>query len=276
MRVEKARHVLLLPVIAFIAAACAVKPPEVPYQAFVQAADIPDSFLAGLPGTRAKILSSNPATRRTSMLLALPSEWQFGTGGSPDKTLELYVLQGDVTLGEFRLRPGGYAYLPGGSMGVNMSSKQGALLLYFLDDLDRSAVIQTPIISNSTLLRWEDESDSVENFGIATKQLRYDPGSGARTWLVKIEPGAVQGWQRASRVQEGYLISGRYQHGECVGGVPVAGEYSAGGYFLRPPGAINGGGDASAIETSTWLMRVPGHVAYSRNLFCDVDIAVED
>ena len=251
--------------------ACAGKKPVVSYPAFVQISDIPDSFLAGLPGTRAKILSSNLESRRSSMLLQIPPDWDFGTGSSPEKTLEIYLLEGDLTLGEFTLEPGGYAFLPARSMGVKMSSKRGALMLYFLDDVQADAVIQTPIINNSNLLDWHANSDSIEDFGIATKELRLDPGSGARTWLVRIEPGAVQGWQQASAVQEGYMISGHYQYNECGDGGIVRGEYLAGGYFLRPAGAINGGPNAIAVETAVWVMRVPSHATYTRDLYCGID-----
>ena len=48
--------------------ACAGQKPEVSYPAFLQIADVPDTFLAGLPGTRAKILSSNLQSRRSSTL----------------------------------------------------------------------------------------------------------------------------------------------------------------------------------------------------------------
>ncbi len=259
---------ILLGLALIALAACASNPQQLPYPVFVQVDELPDSFLAGLPGTRAKIFSSDAHTRRSSMLLQLPSEWSFGTGAAPGKTLEIYVLEGDVALGGFTLQPGGYAYLPSGSMGVNMSSRSGALLLYFLDDVHPDAVIQTPIISNSNLLEWQAASDGVDDFGIAAKELRSDPGSGARTWLMKIEPGAVQDWQYGSAIQEGYLVSGQYRHSECVAGEAVNGEYLAGGYFLRPAGAVNGGADAVARQSSIWLLRVPEHVTYTRVLHC--------
>jgi len=259
--------------LSLIIGACASKPPAPPYPAFTQADAIPDSFLAWLPETRSKIFTSDARTRRTSMLLQLPSDWTFTTGGAPDKTLEIYVLEGDLKIGEFELEPGGYVYLPSGSMGINMSSVSGASLLYFLNDVDASAVIQTPLITNSNLLAWETASDGMEDFGIATKELRSDPGSGARTWLLKIEPGAIQDWQQATAREEGFLISGHYQHAECVDGVPSPGEYTQGGYFLRPSGAINGGPDASAFETSIWFLRVPRQSTIVNNAYCGIELA---
>jgi hypothetical protein len=235
--------------------------------------EIPDAFLAWLPGTRAKVFTSDARTRRSSMLLQLPAEWSFTTGGAPDKTLEIYVLEGDVRIGEFELQPGGYAYLPSGSLGTNMSSQRGALLLYFLDDLQPDAVIETPIISDSNLLPWETASQAMEDFGIATKELRMDPGSGARTWLLKVEPGAIFNWRQATSRQEGYLVAGHYRHSECVAGVASPGEYLPGGYFLRPAGVINGGPDAAALATSVWFMRVPERFTIVENVQCSIELA---
>ena len=251
--------------------ACAGKQPQVPYPVFMSTDEVSDTFLAGMPGTRAKVYSEDNRSRRISMRLQLPSDWSFGTGAAPGKTLEIYVLEGDLTLGEFTLEPGGYAYLPSGSMGVGMSSLKGARLLYFIDDVQPGAVIQTPIISNSNLLSWQAESDAISEFGLSTKVLRADPGSGARTWLMKIEPGAVQDWQQASTVQEGFLLSGQYRHSECGSEGVVSGEYLAGGFFLRPAGSVNGGPDAAAVQTSVWLMRVPNHVSYTRNMYCNFE-----
>ena len=42
-------------------------------------------------------------------------------------------------------------------------------------------------------------------------------------------------------MREGYLLQGNYTHGECVLGEVVGGDYTAGGYFYRPGGVVNGG-----------------------------------
>lgn len=258
---------ILFVLLAFLTA-CTSTRPEVYYPVYVQIADVPDTFLAAYPNTRAKVYSEDNRSRRTSMRLQLPSDWSFVTGAAPGKTIEIYVLEGDLTLGEFELGPGGYAYLPSGSMGVNMSSLEGALLMYFIDDVQAGAVIETPIISNSNLLDWQAASDSIEESGIATKELRMDPGSGARTWLLKIEPGAVQDWQKANNTQEGFMLSGEYHHVECSSHGPVWGDYLAGGYFLRPANAVNGGPESAAAQTTVWLMRVPNRTSIARDLYC--------
>ena len=121
---------------ACLLVSCAGRPPQIQYPAVGQGEDSPEAFLATLPGTRSKIFNADMHSRRSSMVLQLPADFKFGTGGEPDKSLEIYVLEGNVTLGEFTLEPGGYAFLPSGSMGVNMTSTNGALLLYFLETLE--------------------------------------------------------------------------------------------------------------------------------------------
>lgn len=236
--------------------ACASSTPELPYPAFIQADELPDIFMAGLPGIRAKRFAGNSETRRSSNMLTLPADWSFTTGGLPDKSVEIYVLAGTVTLGEFALQPGSYAYVPDGSTGVPMRTESGAQILYFLDDANPASVIQTPIISSRDILPWQNLSDDPNDFALSIKELRADPGSGARTWLLRIDPGASLPWQSLSVVEEGFMVEGNYQHSECVDGEVATAIYTRGGYYHRPPGSVNAGPESNAIETSVWFIRI--------------------
>lgn len=237
---------------------CASGPPTVPYPAFIQADELPDVFIAGLPGIRAKQFAGDPSSRRTSNRLLLPADWKGSTGASPGKSLELFVIAGEITLGSMVMTPGSYAYIPPGFTGTNVSTASGALVLYFLDDPNSAAVIQTPLLLDSNIVDWRLASEEPEDFGYSVKELRLDPGSGARTWLLRIDPGATQGWHQSSATEEGYLVSGTYRHSECVGGEVATHEYVPGGYFARPPGAIHGGPEAMAITSSVWYLRRTG------------------
>ncbi len=240
-------------------AACASGPPETPYPAFVQTDALPDVFIAGLPGIRAKQLAGNPDTRRSSNRLSLPPQWKFSTGAAPDKSVEIYVLAGDVQLGEFTLGPGGYAYVPPGSTGLRMQTQNGASLLYFLDDANPASVIRTPMIMNRGILSWKPISDDPNDLGVSTKELRFDPGSGARTGLVRVEAGATRPWTKSTIPEEGYLLEGSYQHSECVEGKETAAEYTPGGYYYRPAGAINGSPTNDSLDAAVWLVRTLGY-----------------
>lgn len=236
---------------ALLVAGCASGPPKIPYPAFVQADELVDVFLASLPGVRAKQFSGDPQTRRTTNRIDLPPDWQGTTGAAPGKLLEIFVLSGELDVGDVSLGAGGYAHVPPGSFGFNLRTDSGARILYFLDDVDPLAMIRSPVILDSHLVDWQ----ATEADGIAIKELRSDPGNGARTWLVRISPGASIPWQSSTVIREGYLASGQYQHSECVLGEVHTSIYTPGGYFYRPAGAVNGGPDARALTESVWVLR---------------------
>jgi quercetin dioxygenase-like cupin family protein len=169
--------------------------------------------------------------------------------------VEIFVLMGEIVLGDLTLRPGNYAYLPPGSTGLSMSTSHGAQVLYFLNDADPRAVIQTPLFMSRDVVPWRPLSDDALDSGLQVKELRDDPGSGARTYLLKVEPGATLPWQKSSVVTEGFLLSGEHRHSECIDGKAITGDYRSGGYFQRPAGVVNGGPLAGSSEGAVWFMR---------------------
>jgi len=231
--------------------ACSSGPPKLPYPAFIQVDELEDIFMASLPGIRAKQLAGDPQTRRTSNRIDLPPEWSGTTGGSPGRSLEIFVIAGKMKIADVELGRGGYAFLPAGSLGFNLRSIDGARILYFLNDIDPDAVIRSPLIIDASLLQWSATS----TIGILTKELRLDPGNGSKTWLLKIEPGNTLSWQTSSVLREGYLVDGNYQHSECVAGQVHTAQYAPGGYFYRPANTINGGPEAKALTESVWFLR---------------------
>ena len=222
-----------------------------PYPAYINANELDDVFVASLPGVRAKQLAGDPTTRRTSNRIDLPADWQGTSGGVPGRSMELFVLAGELMLADIRLLSGGYAYLPAGSLGFNMTTRDGARILYFVNDADPAAVIRSPIILDTGLLDWQPTATA----GITTKELRRDPGTGAATWLRRVEPGANIPWEASSALREGYLVSGSYRHSECIDGQPVTDTYETGGYFYRPADAVSGGPASGAGAESIWLFR---------------------
>jgi len=246
-------------VVLLLLAACAGSRPQPPFPAFIQADELEDVFLASLPGVRAKQLAGDPMTRRTSNRIDLPKGWQGTSGGAPGRSMEIFVIAGSVTLADMELGPGGYAYLPAGSLGFNLQTIDGARILYFVNDADPQAVIRSPIILNSDKLPWEPTATR----GIAIRELRNDPGTGARTWLMRIDAAATMPWQSSSSLREGYLVSGTYRHAECVDGESVADLYLPGGYFYRPANTVNGGPLSRAETDAVWLLREPSFAEHS-------------
>lgn len=260
---NKLRVVLTLVLAAFVAA-CASTAGAPAYPAFVVSDEIPDRFLAALPGVLAKEYAGDMRTRSVSNRIDLPAGWSGTTGGAPGKALEIFVLSGDLSLADIDLSKGGYAFVPPGSLGFNMVSDGGAQILWFLSDFDSDAAIQAPLILDSDLVNWQ-ASDRV---GIFTKDLRVDPGSGERTWLMRYETGADIPWQSSSTQLEGYLMSGQFQDSECVAGLPYTDLYLPGGYFRRPPEAVHGGPEAMVLEESVWFMRQRSAATKNFNAVC--------
>jgi hypothetical protein len=236
-----------------LAGGCAGSRPNLPYPAFIQADELPDVFLAALPGARAKQFAGDPHSRRSSNRVVLPASWSGTSGAAPDKSLELYVVYGELKVGDLVLRPGGYAYFPPGFHGSNLSTVYGVELLYFLDNANPANVIQTPIIYSSEIVDWQPLESATS--GLSVKEIRRDPGSGARTYLLRATPQAAIGWHKRPGVLEGYLLSGRYQGSECFAGKAATGIYTEGGYFHRSAEVVSGGPQEKALETSIWLLR---------------------
>jgi len=245
--------------IALFLCGCASGPPTVPYPAFIAVDELPDSFIAGLPGVRAKLLTGDTRTRQSGSRIRIPPDWEFSSGASPGLSVEIFVLSGELSLGEYSLTEGGYAYVPSGSTGLPMRSDNGATILYFLDSANSAAVIQTPLITNASLLSWELPVFDFGAAGLSVKELRADPGSGTRTWLMKLDPGSRQPWQSSSQPLEGYLVSGSVMDSECVEGEVLTDEYFPGGYLHRPIGAVHGGPESTTVAGAVWFMRVPAN-----------------
>jgi hypothetical protein len=205
-------------------------------------------------------------SRTVSNRIDLPEGWSGTTGGSPGKALEIFVLSGDLSLADIDLVAGGYVYVPPGSLGFNLVSDSGAQVLWFLSDVDGAATIRSPLIMDSRLIDWQP-TDSI---GVFTKDLRADPGSGERTWLMRFEPGAVIPWQAQSVSQEGYLMSGEFQQSECVDGLAYTDVYLPGGYFKRPADAVHGGPEAIVLSEATWFLREKKSASIDYDVTCAV------
>ena len=244
--------------LALICGGCATGARNVPYPAFVQADELEYVYLAEMPGIMAKRFSGDLRSGRFSALLYLPENWRWNTGASPGKSVEIYVIAGEIMLADLTLLPGNHAYLPPGSMGLSMSTARGAQVLYFLDEASPNAIIQTPLFMSREVVPWQPVSNRAlgeTGAGLEVKELRSDPGSGARTFLMQVPRGVTMPWLQSSVALEGFLLSGDYSHSECINGKAVTGEYAPGGYFQRPAGAIHGGPGAGSRTGAVWLLR---------------------
>ena len=244
-------RIATLLLLLFCLGACKSSSVRPSYPVSIVSDELPDVFLAELPGVRAKRYISDASQRTGSYRVDLPPAWKGSSSASPGKALEIFVLGGVLKIGDLDLKAGGYAYLPPGNLGFNLEAYDGARLLYRIADVPSGAMIRTPILLDSELLGWEDTGIP----GLQTKELRQDPGSGAKTWLQKVEPGTSLPWELSLAGREGYLLTGAATHSECVSGVVVTDSYKVGDYFYRFADAINGGPESVAETTSIWFLR---------------------
>ncbi|MEO1247593.1 MAG: hypothetical protein AAFX56_18105 [Pseudomonadota bacterium] len=242
-------RLILLFVLGLALCGCAASTPNLPYPAFIQTDDIPDVFMATLPGVRAKRYVEDYATRTGRYRIDLPPSWSGTSGGIPNAALELFVLEGELTVGDIKLIPGGYAYLPSGSLGFRLASGQGARILYLMSGEDPASVIRSPLILDGVESEWQEIAP-----GISHRVLRSDPGSGARTWLLKTTSAAEPVWRSSTTTREGHLVSGSHTMSECHDGKVKTGRYAAGGYFLRPANTIFGGAETGTERESIWFL----------------------
>ena len=167
-------------------------------------------------------------------------------------SIEIFVLAGRLTLGDdLELDPGGYAFLPSGSLGFNLKSYDGARILYAVNKTHPDSMIRTPLILDSRLIGWEPTDID----GVSQKILRSDPGSGALTWLTRLEPGAELTWQMSLASRESYLVEGSLDYAECLLGTVVSDAYLPGGYVYRPADVVHGGPATEVWETAIWYSR---------------------
>ncbi len=176
-------------VVFVLLAACASGPPTLPYPAFVQVDELEDIFMASLPGIRAKQLAGDPQTRRTSNRIDLPPDWSGTTGGSPGRSLEIFVISGQLMIADIELRRGGYAYLPAGSLGFNLRSDDGARILYFLNDVESR--FDNPLATNHKCRPAAVERD------INDGRIQQGAAAGPREWFENMA-AEDRAWQSAA------------------------------------------------------------------------------
>ena len=131
----------------------------------------------------------------------------------------------------------------------------------FTDPADPASGLGQTFVASARSLPWRPGTvarDAGVPLDLSVKDLKNDPGSGARTWLVKIGPGVQVPWESHSVVEEGYLLEGDYRLSECLPEGRKDGDYLPGGYFRRPANWIHSGPDSGTDGGAVWLMRSPG------------------
>ncbi len=253
-------------------AACAgQKPPPPSFAGFIQSQTAPDEPWSGFPGVVARRLSADEFTGRRALYLELPLGWRWSGFINDAFSREWYILDGRLQAGTASLAAGDFLYLPPGARPPELTAVVAARALLFVDPASPASGLTQPFVASARSLPWRPGTvarDAGVPLDLSVKDLKLDPGSGARTWLVRIGPGVRVPWESHSVVEEGYLLEGDYRLVECLPAGRREGTYLPGGYFRRPAGWIHSGPDSGTEGGAVWLIRSPGPLDVSFHEGC--------
>lgn len=200
-----------------------------------------EQMLRGLrPGTTLRVLSRDAGDGAATCLWRIPPGWShredFTLGGGE----ALYLLQGDLCIGEQRYAAGHYGYRPAGRTREGVCSETGALVYAMWDAAPVLREPGTVPIGSEQPILWLDGNAMDEHptpvegpvAGIMVRILRRDTTTGGMTLIIRIPPG----WEEPRSehhdcVEESFKLTGDIWLHED--GVPQT--LSAGDYFFRPP-----------------------------------------
>jgi hypothetical protein len=234
----------------------------------------PISELGALP---ARVLSRNRDTGRLALELTLAPRSRVPTAGAlADRSVELVVVDGELRFGREQLKPRDFAYTPAGRARAALRTHGGARVLMFFDPAPADVAMRDKLrdigsyVTRYSEGRWNPGSLSqLAGFDLKLEiqHLKKDPLSGARTWLVRLNPPLNMPFEVHSVAEEAWVLAGRFSQPECMPDGLRSGVYEAGDYFYRPAGIPHSGPGAGPLEPTTFLMRAPAAldvVFYSR------------
>ena len=261
---SRAAGTIAAALLALAAAGCASQEPPPPaFTGFIQAQTAPVEPWSPYPGVTARRLSADEFTGRSAIHLTVPLGWRWSGMINGAFSREWYVLEGRLQAGEQPLQGGDLLYVPPGARPPSLTAVRPAKLLIFTDPAHPASGLAQTFVASARALTWRPGTvarDAGVPLDLSVKDLKRDPGTGARTWLVKIGPGVEVPWESHSVVEEGYLLEGEYRLSECLPEGRKDGEYLPGGYFRRPANWVHSGPDSGTDGGAVWLMRSPGEL----------------
>jgi Domain of unknown function (DUF4437) len=242
---------------------------------FINQGDLPwkEFLVKGVAsGLKAKTLSRDPKTGAVSLLLSYPPGWRSRADSNyHNGDEEIFVLEGDLTIGERTLTDRCYSFIPAGMTHGPISTRNGCLALTFFSQ-EPDVIASTESRPDSKLdraIEYKNYFDEPWQLGITRAQsktppplliklLRQDEQTGARTWIAGVladQPNSL--WERHPTSEEAYLLEGEFRLAECLNGKIRMGLYTPGSYFFRPAGVAHVGPNSDAKGYAIWFFRTP-------------------
>lgn len=202
------------------------------------------------PGLRVQVLSDDPQTGALTGVVHVPAGWSSDGSRASAAAMQLFVLEGELSIGPDVLLPGGYCYHPAGSAQGAWRAARSTRMLAIFEGAPAFAPAGAPPDPralpsvDSWSLQWTDPlaaSAPSEDYrtGVMVKVLRVDPDTGSSTHLAGLLPGwFMPGLEVHPVYEENYCLSGDVHIG-MVGDGPGY-TMTEGVYLCRPPGIAHG------------------------------------
>lgn len=236
---------------------------------FLQANDV-DSVPNNLAwGLLVRTLRDNSDTG-IALEVTAGSNWAADSSVVFDQAIELMMLKGSLTIGEFEMRSGDFLRIERDSVIARPTSVSGVTFLLFIDNGNPTvSVVADP--HAASMDRWLFVSGEASPWVAGTamaevgrddvplkiKHFKQDSQTGARTYLVAVQPGISIPWEKHDVAEEAYIVEGDYRLAECIDGNAIIGDYVQGGYFYRPPGIAHNGPESGSKTGAVMLIRTP-------------------
>ncbi len=219
----------------------------------------------GMPeGMEARVLSRSSSMGAVALMAYLPMRWRQEQKGYHSSDEEIFLLEGDLTIGDTRgeqkLTKYSYTFIPAGMVHGPASTRQGAVFIQWFKgppDFVASERDKPGARDYAAVRDWNYYRKNLyigEPFpayrvggnipGSIHELLRKDPDTGEMTWMVFGSGGgggpapALPSYEVHPSFEEYYWVesSGHHVIGECLPQGPTAVRYGDRSYWWRPGG----------------------------------------
>ncbi len=202
-------------------------------------------------GVGVRVLSKDADTGAFTGVLELPAGYRSAAALECSAEMQWLVLDGEISIGDERLRAGSYCYQPACALQAEWHVRAAARVFAIFSGTPAfrpASATQADARAIANLdtwaLEWIDPlkaSDPSRPFrpGVMVKLLREDPVTGASTHLAGLMPGwYMPGMEVHPVYEENFCLSGDVHLGE-IGDKPGY-TMTVGSYLCRPPGVPHG------------------------------------
>ena len=236
--------------------------------------------IPGMPaGLAAKMLSRDDRRGSLSVMINYPNGYK-NVAGYNEADQELFVLEGDLTIGDQKLTKYSYTFIPAGMAQGPISTRQGAVVLSFFNtpprhvasDKNKAGARVHALIRDWNFYRTPWNTAAMPTYrkgpplpGLRLKLLRHDKDTGEMTWMTFGVGGGPGGsgaglWEVHPTFEEYFLLerSGEQTVGECLPNGPTPLSYGNRGYWFRPADVGHLGGISRSTGYGISIVRTGG------------------